>query len=105
MAEEGTPGELKARIGHPHLELSLADDPENRAGEVLAPFGRVQPGAGCDVQVMLEHGAEQVADVVRALDRAGITVLGLDLVEPTLDDVFLAETGHHLEGDEEEVVA
>jgi ABC-2 type transport system ATP-binding protein len=51
MAVEGTPGELKARIGQPHLELSLADDKENRAAEVLAPFGRVQPGAsGCSAR-------------------------------------------------------
>ena len=39
---------------------------------------------------------------MRALDEAGITVASLDLVEPTLDDVFVAKTGRHLEteGDE-----
>ena len=35
--------------------------------------------------------------VVRALDEAGIAVEALELVEPTLDDVFVAKTGHHLE--------
>ena len=34
---------------------------------------------------------------MRALDEAGLTVEALDLVEPSLDDVFLAKTGHHLE--------
>ena len=40
--------------------------------------------------------------MVRALDEAGILVESLDLVEPTLDDVFVAKTGDHLEGDEEQ---
>ena len=37
---------------------------------------------------------EQLADVVRLLDRAGIRFTGLALHEPTLDDAFLALTGH-----------
>ena len=41
-------------------------------------------------------GAADVAKVVRALDEAGILVESLDLVEPTLDDVFVAKTGEHL---------
>ena len=39
--------------------------------------------------------------MVRALDEAGLNVEALDLVEPSLDDVFLEKTGHHLEAEEE----
>ena len=39
--------------------------------------------------------------VVRALDDAGLHVASLDLVEPTLDDVFVEKTGSHLEGTDE----
>ena len=46
-------------------------------------------------------GAAEVAPVVRALDEAGLGVESLDLVEPTLDDVFVAKTGRHLEGAED----
>jgi ABC-2 type transport system ATP-binding protein len=35
---------------------------------------------------------------VRALDDAGLFVESLELVKPTLDDVFVAKTGRHLEG-------
>ncbi len=35
--------------------------------------------------------------MVRALDEAGILVESLELVEPTLDDVFVAKTGEHIE--------
>ena len=38
--------------------------------------------------------------MVRALDEAGLNVEALDLAEPSLDDVFLAKTGHHLEPEE-----
>ena len=39
---------------------------------------------------------------MRALDEAGIAVESLELVRPTLDDVFVAKTGYHLEGAETE---
>jgi ABC-2 type transport system ATP-binding protein len=41
-----------------------------------------------------------MAEVVRALDAAGLSVAALELVQPTLDDVFIAKTGRHLEGEE-----
>jgi ABC-2 type transport system ATP-binding protein len=34
---------------------------------------------------------------VRALDEAGVAVESLELIKPTLDDVFVAKTGHHIE--------
>ena len=39
--------------------------------------------------------------MVVALDEAGIAVESLELVEPTLDDVFVEKTGYHLEGDDD----
>ena len=50
----------------------------------------------------LQHGASEVGPIVRALDEAGLAVESLDLVQPTLDDVFVAKTGQHLEGDEKD---
>jgi ABC-2 type transport system ATP-binding protein len=43
-----------------------------------------------------------VAPIVRALDEAGCAVEALELVQPTLDDVFVEKTGRHLEGAEEQ---
>ena len=53
-----------------------------------------------DLRLTVEHGSASIAPVVRALDEAGLTVAGMQLVEPTLDDVFVAQTGSHLEGAE-----
>jgi ABC-2 type transport system ATP-binding protein len=49
----------------------------------------------------VENGAADIPRVVRALDEAGIEVGSLELVHPTLDDVFVATTGYHLEEDEQ----
>ena len=87
-------------MGHPHLEIKLLDGGVERAQEVVARFGKPLPGRDGAVLVELERGAAEVAPVVRALDQAGLTVEALDLVEPSLDDVFLAKTGHHLEPEE-----
>jgi ABC-2 type transport system ATP-binding protein len=100
LVAEGTPAELKASVGHPHLELALAEGRESEAEGILARFGKPMPSQDDKLMVEIEGGATEIAPVVRALDEAKIAVHSLDLVEPTLDDVFVAHTGHHLEGDE-----
>jgi ABC-2 type transport system ATP-binding protein len=102
LVAEDTPKHLKAQIGHPHLEIKLTDGGSERAEEVVAQFGKPLPMRDGAVLVELERGAGAVAPVVRALDQAGLNVEALDLVEPTLDDVFVEKTGHHLEAEEEE---
>jgi len=101
IVAEGTPAVLKAEVGHPHLEVVVADGTAERAEEVLARFGKPLPAKDGAALVELERGAAGVAPVVRALDDAGLLVERLDLVEPTLDDVFVEKTGYHLEGAED----
>jgi ABC-2 type transport system ATP-binding protein len=98
MAAEGTPTALKAQIGRAHLEVAIADGGNDRAVEIMARFGESLPARDGLLMVSLEHGASDVAPVVRALDEAGLCVESLNLVQPTLDDVFVAKTGRHLEG-------
>jgi ABC-2 type transport system ATP-binding protein len=100
LVAEGTPGSLKAEVGRPHLELTLTEEDAQRArvAEILGRFGRPLPDRDGKLLVELERGAAEVAPVVRALDEAGLRVESLDLVEPSLDDVFVAKTGYHLEG-------
>jgi ABC-2 type transport system ATP-binding protein len=98
MAAEGTPAALKAQIGRAHLEIAIADGGADRAVEILARFGKSLPSRDGLLMVALERGASDVAPVVRALDEAGLCVESLNLVQPTLDDVFVAKTGRHLEG-------
>jgi ABC-2 type transport system ATP-binding protein len=101
IVAEGTPAELKAEIGIPHLDVTFADEDLDieRATAVVAPFGDQRPAsADCHLSVGLPDGAQGVAQIVRALDEAGFTVATLELQQPTLDDVFVEKTGRHLEG-------
>jgi ABC-2 type transport system ATP-binding protein len=102
LVAEGTPEALKAQVGKPHLEISLSGENGNANAEgILSRFGKPLPGRDGLLLVELEQGAKEVGPIVRALDDAGLAVERLDLVEPTLDDVFVAETGEHLEGADE----
>jgi ABC-2 type transport system ATP-binding protein len=101
LVAEGTPAQLKSQVGLPHLELTLADGPTDAAREICERFGRSLPSKDGKVLVELERGAAEVAPVVRALDEAGMLVESLELVEPSLDDVFVEKTGYHLEAEEE----
>ncbi|MBJ7329930.1 MAG: ATP-binding cassette domain-containing protein [Solirubrobacteraceae bacterium] len=101
IVAEGTPAALKAEVGHPHLDVTLVpgDNHHEAARDVLARFGDGRPPTGeCDLSVALPGGSASLAPIVRALDEAGVRVASLDVKEPSLDDVFLAKTGEHLEG-------
>jgi ABC-2 type transport system ATP-binding protein len=102
MAAEGTPDALKAGMGRSYLELAVTSNGGTSVNDVLSPFGEVLPGNDGEVRVALPTGAPDIAPIVRALDEAGMAVGSLRLVEPSLDDVFLATTGQHLEGEEPE---
>ncbi len=100
IVAEGTPSALKAEVGLPHLDVTLAgEDHRDAARAVLARFGDGRPPTNeCDLSVALPDGSAGLAPIVRALDEAGVKIASLDVKEPTLDDVFLAKTGEHLEG-------
>ncbi len=92
---EGTPTELKARLGSTVVELGLAGDNDAvRATAVLAPFGVRRPTrTGRVVHLELADGPSALVQGLRALDHEGLEPLDLAVREPSLDDVFLALTG------------
>jgi ABC-2 type transport system ATP-binding protein len=99
IVAEGTPESLKAEIGRSSVEVIPAAHEElGRMKEVLARFGEAVSSSPKGAAVRLSGGDAQLADVVRALDAEDIRVEHLQLHAPTLDDVFLAKTGRHLEG-------
>jgi ABC-2 type transport system ATP-binding protein len=98
IVAEGTPEALKARIGNPHIRLQLEEGSIAEAERAVATVGRLMPPVdGRTVLVEVASGAAEIPAVVRALDEAGVEVGSLELVHPTLDDVFVAMTGKHIE--------
>jgi len=103
IVAEGTPTALKTELGNPHIRLQLEEGSIAAAEEICARIGPLLPPVDAKtVLVEVEHGAADIPRVVRALDEAGIEVGSLELVRPSLDDVFVAKTGYHLEQDEDE---
>jgi ABC-2 type transport system ATP-binding protein len=106
---EGTPDELKDRVGGERLEVHLADaSAVDTAVRALAPMADEPPVAdGETVRLPVSRRSGTIVEAVRRLDEAGVAVDDLGLRRPTLDDVFLALTGHAAEpaDDEEEKAA
>jgi len=102
---EGTPAELKVRVGGERLDVGLRDpgSAEAAAG-ALAEFARERPTFESGVlRVPLRSRDGAIAGAVRRLDEAGVEISDLGIHEATLDDVFMLLTGHaaeHEDGDE-----
>jgi ABC-2 type transport system ATP-binding protein len=99
IVAEGTPDELKREIGGDSVE-AIPVDPHDieRATAVLTRFGEPAAHSPKGAGVRLSQGAEQLPDIIRALDDEGIRLAHLQLHSPSLDDVFLVKTGRSLEG-------
>jgi ABC-2 type transport system ATP-binding protein len=93
---QGTPGELKSRVGADMVELHTADVATmERAAAVLGALGAGEPQTDAATRrcsLAAPGGAKLLPVVVRALDEAGVAVEDIALRRPTLDEVFLALT-------------
>ena len=99
---QGTPDELKDRVGGERLEVRLTARLRRAGGGARArarsPTSRRTPRA-TRVTVGVRRRAGVIVEAVRRLDEAGVGVDDIALRRPTLDDVFLSLTGHVAEGD------
>jgi len=98
----GTPDELKARVGGEVLALRVSDRSRvpAAAGAVLGlgpGGGKVDNNTGEITIPVGPDGPRLLTEAVRRLDAEGIEIADIALRRPTLDDVFLALTGHGAE--------
>jgi daunorubicin resistance ABC transporter ATP-binding subunit len=95
---EGTPAELKARVGNTVIEIELADEADAlRAEPLLVSFGTGCGRDGRTICLKLQDGTRALLDVLRTLDSAQLVPITLAVREPSLDDAFLTLTGRHAE--------
>ena len=109
---EGTPDELKKRLGGDRIEVVL-DDPA-ALGAAAGIIGRIADGeVDVDAEALrigapVSGRAAALTEAVRALDGAGVAAADIGLRRPTLDEVFLhltgeKKTGEKKTGEKEEV--
>ena len=100
---QGTPNELKSRVGADMVELHTIDVATmQRAAEVLGSLGMAEPStdpATRRCSLAAPGGSKLLPIVVRALDDAAVPVEDIALRRPTLDEVFLALTGRPADTD------
>ncbi|NYI06049.1 ATP-binding cassette domain-containing protein [Allostreptomyces psammosilenae] len=97
----GTSDELKAQVGGERVEVVVLD-PAELSGALAATAKHAVGEAHVEQQakrvvVPVSGGAGALADIIRDLDVQGIRIADIALRRPTLDDVFLALTGHAAE--------
>src|SRR5260370_259028 len=102
---EGTPNELKGRLGSTVIEVAFGDDDATRrAATQLTHLGDLAVH-GKEVRVSVGDGPRAMLEVVRVLDAEQLEPLTMALREPTLDDVFLTLTGHAVDTEQDAVSA
>jgi len=93
IVAEGSPDELRARIGGDVVVLQAADA-KSLAGQIEQRFGVPAVALDGQVRVEIENGHRFIADVVEAFAGA---IESVDLHKPSLEDVFVKETGAGIE--------
>ena len=92
----GTPAQLKAQVGEQRVDVIAADGAEfDRLAELLRErFDITEAAEVRTVSVAAPGEAEDLARVAATVAQSGIAVDEIALRRPTLDDAFLALTGH-----------
>ncbi len=112
VVAEGTADELKASVGTASLHLRLADTTDTGAAlrtvSAILGVGAASPEVGSITAPMANP--DLVTDLLVTLRERGVRLTELSVQKPTLDEVFLAITGHgvpaaHTDFEEEEAVA
>lgn len=96
---EGTPAQLKARLGTTVLALTFHSlDDAARGAALIADLSDTPANRdGTVVEITVNSGPRTAAEALRRIDAQQIALDGLALREPSLDDVFLSLTGHKAE--------
>src|ERR1700682_2563007 len=97
IVAEGTPEELKREVAGDVVTLTVAGD-QQRALDLLQGQSFVREAKLDEGSVLLyvDRGEVAMPAILRLLDGAGLTLVTIGLHRPSLDDVFLRQTGRSL---------
>jgi ABC-2 type transport system ATP-binding protein len=97
IVAEGSPDELKRRIAGDVVTIGVDGEAERaRALISTQPFVRDSSTDGDLVRLYVDRGETATPAILRLLDDAGVPPTSLTLTRPSLDDVFLQQTGRSL---------
>ena len=97
IVAKGTADELKRQVAGDVITLGVNGSMERVLETVrLQPFVREATGEDGFVRLYVERGETAVPLILRLLDGAGLEAASISLNRPSLDDVFLRQTGRSL---------
>ena len=97
IVAEGTADELKRQVAGDVVTLAVNGATERVLETVrLQPFVREASGGEGEVRLYVDHGETAVPLLLRLLDGVGLEASSIALHRPSLDDVFLRQTGRSL---------
>ncbi len=101
IVAEGTADELKRQVAGDVITIGVEGGVEHVLEAVRAqPFVREASLEGDLVRLYVDQGDVAVPQLIRVLDGAGLQAQTLTLARPSLDDVFLRQTGRSLRDEE-----
>ena len=100
IVRQGTPAALKAEIGADVIDLAVEERETGAARAAITelqasgdlPEGELR-GTADGYTLFVPDGPQNIAVLIRGLDKAGVRFGAVSVSRPTLDDVFLAATG------------
>ena len=94
VVAQGTPEQLKASIGRPHVVVTLPDLDAAALERVQGLLGDQAEIHGLSVRTPASNGLATLSEVVTQLERMGLPIYEVGLEHPSLDEVFSTVTGH-----------
>jgi ABC-2 type transport system ATP-binding protein len=97
---DDTPAALKAQLGSTVIELGMGDATRAvRAEDLVARMADRPERDGATLRLTSDDGSRLLIDVLRLLDDQDLAPTTLAVRDPSMDDVFLALTGHRAEAE------
>ncbi|WP_308468243.1 ATP-binding cassette domain-containing protein [Rathayibacter soli] len=90
----GTASELKSRVSGEHIELAFEDQRSFDTATSLALPRAVADTETLSIRVPTTGPVATIRDLLATADARALAVANIAIIKPTLDDVFLALTGH-----------
>jgi ABC-2 type transport system ATP-binding protein len=106
LIANGSPSDLKKMVGGDAINMNLKGGADatlkSRAKEIIGSIQGVTKVVDSDggVVAYAKDAGQIIAEIIISLDRGGIRPTSLNISSPTLDDVFLRQTGRRIRSEE-----
>ncbi len=103
---EGTPSELKAKVGGDRITIKIREFTDSIEAEqalnllnnlTFVTNGLINPAQGNAINLVTTVDTNAVSNIQSTLNQANIPIFSLSQSKPSLDDVFLSATGQTIQ--------